>query len=104
MKQPTPKQIKAARHKAGLTQVEAGLVVNAALRTWAAWEGGERKMPPIVLWAFHKRLDESELQDCFQWSMEVLLQFEKQGLLKYDETVPVKDRMLTRAKRLLKRL
>ena len=81
-------------------------MVDAALRTWAAWEGGERKMPPIVLWAFHKRLDESELADCFQWSMELLDQFDKAGLLheEYDRTIPVADRMLTKAKQLLKRI
>lgn len=104
MKQPTPKQIKAARQKAGLTQTQAGQVVGLALRTIQQYEAGDRQMLPIVYWAFHKRLDEQELASYFKWSMKVLRQFERAKLLTYDETVPVKDRMFTRAKALLKRI
>ena len=56
MKQPTPKQIKAARHKAGLTQTQAGQVVGLAMRTWQDYEAGKRTMLPVVWWAWHERI------------------------------------------------
>ena len=42
---PTASDLKAFRITAGLTQTEAGALVGAALRTWQAWEAGDRKMP-----------------------------------------------------------
>ena len=42
---PTPSDLKSSRITAGLTQTEAGALVGAALRTWQAWEAGDRKMP-----------------------------------------------------------
>jgi len=41
MTQPTPKQIKAARNAAGLTQTQAGALVGVLKRTWVAWESDE---------------------------------------------------------------
>ena len=41
---PEPDDIRAARAAAGLTQTEAGAVVDASLRTWQQWEAGDRKM------------------------------------------------------------
>lgn len=46
---PTPKQIKTARQKYGLTQIDAGDLIYKALRTWQQWENGDRKMDP-TLW------------------------------------------------------
>jgi putative transcriptional regulator len=43
---PAPKDIVAARHKAGLTQTEAAQLVSTNLRSWQRWEAGERKMRP----------------------------------------------------------
>jgi putative transcriptional regulator len=42
---PRPATIRKARHRLGLTQTEAGFVINAKMRTWQDWEGGQRKMP-----------------------------------------------------------
>jgi len=49
MNNPTPKKIKAARKKAGLTQTEAAELIGAAMRTWQDWESGARNMP-IAKW------------------------------------------------------
>lgn len=48
-KAPTPDQITAARHKAGLTQSQAAALLYKNLRSWQKWEGGERKMD-AALW------------------------------------------------------
>lgn len=40
-----PADIIAARKRAGLTQTKAGALIGAALRTWQAWEAGDRNMP-----------------------------------------------------------
>ena len=45
----TPQQIREARHRAELTQTEAGRVVHRSLRSWQKWEWGEEDMPP-ELW------------------------------------------------------
>jgi DNA-binding transcriptional regulator YiaG len=45
---PTPVQIKAARTGAKLTQVQAAALVEAAPRTLQDWEGGRRRMHPIM--------------------------------------------------------
>ena len=42
---PTPSDIKMLRLSAGLTQTEAGMLVGAAIRTWQAWEAGDRNIP-----------------------------------------------------------
>jgi len=38
MRHPTPQQIKEARVKAGLTQMQAAELVHKKLRTWQDWE------------------------------------------------------------------
>lgn len=43
---PTPAQIRAARAAASLSQAEAAALCGAGRRSWAAWEGGERPIPP----------------------------------------------------------
>lgn len=46
---PTTEQVRAAREAAGLTQTQAGELIFGARRTWADWEGGQRKMP-LTAW------------------------------------------------------
>jgi len=48
---PSPAEIKAARHAAGLTQTQAGALVHVPCRTWQKWEADagtadHRKMHP----------------------------------------------------------
>jgi len=38
------KEIKKARSAAGLTQQQAGNLLNVNIRTWQKWEYGERRM------------------------------------------------------------
>lgn len=38
MTNPTPKQIREARQRAGLTQAQAGAVIGKSRRTWQNWE------------------------------------------------------------------
>jgi len=45
---PTPEEIRAARAAAGLTQIAAGKLVHAALRSWQQWEAGDRQMHPAM--------------------------------------------------------
>lgn len=45
---PSPEHIRAARESLGLSQSAAGALCFAALRTWQAWEGGERNMSPAT--------------------------------------------------------
>jgi len=42
---PTSADVKSVRALTGLSQTAAGERIGAALRTWQAWEGGERTMP-----------------------------------------------------------
>ena len=42
MLQPTPEQIRQARHAAGHTQAQAGELVHVDGRAWRRWEAGER--------------------------------------------------------------
>lgn len=44
-KMPSPSAIKEARHRAGLTQEQAGAVVGTSRRGWQNWENGTRSMP-----------------------------------------------------------
>lgn len=46
---PSPEEIVAARHAAGLTQREAAAIVQVSLRAWQHWEYGKRNMHP-ALW------------------------------------------------------
>ncbi|MFP2873733.1 helix-turn-helix domain-containing protein [Acetobacter tropicalis] len=43
---PTPSAIRAARESASLTQKQAAGLIHCALRSWAQWEAGDRKMHP----------------------------------------------------------
>lgn len=54
---PTPRQIKEARKEAGLTQPQAGKLVNRALSTWQAYEGGTLDFPPELWEIFLIRLE-----------------------------------------------
>jgi putative transcriptional regulator len=49
---PTPDEIRAARHAAGLTQTQAASLVYTTLSGWQRWEQAERRMHPAVwtLW------------------------------------------------------
>ena len=42
---PSAADVKSARALTGLSQTAAAERIGAALRTWQAWEGGERNMP-----------------------------------------------------------
>lgn len=53
---PTPKQIKAARKKAGLTQTKAAELVWSKLRTWQDQEAGIARMHPAMWFAFQVRV------------------------------------------------
>lgn len=57
MNTPTTDQIKQARKEAGLTQTQAGKLVNRALSTWQAYEGGTLDFPPELWEIFLIRLD-----------------------------------------------
>jgi len=41
---PTPREIRASREAAGLTQTQAGELVHAPLRAWQRWEAGDSAM------------------------------------------------------------
>jgi DNA (cytosine-5)-methyltransferase 1 len=43
---PAPSEIKAARHKAGLSQSVAASLIHSTLRTWQDWEAGKARMHP----------------------------------------------------------
>lgn len=43
---PTHKEVKEAREQAGLTQSEAGKVVQVSARAWQNWELKVNNMPP----------------------------------------------------------
>lgn len=68
MKQPTPKEIRSARDKAGLTQTQAALLVYSTLRTWQNWEAPidskERRPMPASIWVlFQLRTKQLKLSD-----------------------------------------
>lgn len=44
MKNPTPKQIKAARARAGLSQAASAALIYKSLRQWAYYESGKSVM------------------------------------------------------------
>jgi DNA (cytosine-5)-methyltransferase 1 len=52
MKIPKPETIRAARHKAGLSQTAAAQLIWSHLRSWQDWESGNRRMMPAVWFAF----------------------------------------------------
>ena len=43
---PLPALIKSTRQSAHLTQTQAGLLIHSALRSWQAYESGDRKLHP----------------------------------------------------------
>ena len=45
---PAPEAIRAARRALGLTQKQAAESVHSTLRTWQAWEQGDRRMHPAI--------------------------------------------------------
>lgn len=48
----TATMVRDARTQRGLTQSQAAQVIQAALRTWQAWEAGKRNMPAAKYAAF----------------------------------------------------
>jgi DNA-binding transcriptional regulator YiaG len=50
---PDPTEIKSARLRAGLTQVQAAEVIYSTKRTWQDWERGLNSMHP-ALWELFK--------------------------------------------------
>jgi DNA-binding transcriptional regulator YiaG len=59
LEQPTPKQIRAAREAAGLTQAQAAELVHAgSYRTWQNWErdagDAEARAMPLAVWELFK--------------------------------------------------
>ena len=46
MTMPSPKEIKQARSALGLTQAQAGALIDASARAWRSWEADFRVMPP----------------------------------------------------------
>lgn len=59
---PSPKQIRAARDAAGLTQTKAGELIFGTLRTWQEWEGGNRRMTPAAWHLFLLLTDQHPTQ------------------------------------------
>lgn len=55
---PSPKEIRAAREAAGLTQTEAGALIYKTLSAWRKWESGERAMDPAFWELFQRKLNE----------------------------------------------
>lgn len=53
-----PAQVVATRKAANMTQVNAAAVIGATARSWKAWEGGTRNMPPAKLQLFKLLLRE----------------------------------------------
>ncbi len=43
---PDPKEIRAAREAAGLSQSAAASLIHSTLRTWQDWEAGKARMHP----------------------------------------------------------
>jgi DNA-binding transcriptional regulator YiaG len=50
---PEPKQIRAAREAAGLSQTAAAALVCTTCRAWQQWEAGDRRMHP-AFWELFK--------------------------------------------------
>ena len=57
---PTPKEIKAARVAAGLSQSKASELLHVTLNGWQKWEYGDRKMPQAMFEHFHCLIDRLE--------------------------------------------
>ena len=64
MTHPTPQTIKAARFAAGLTQAQAGALINASRRTWQNWEAPVDSPShcnmPVAKWRLFNLLIEKE--------------------------------------------
>lgn len=57
MKKPkvTPEQVRAARHKASLSQEAAAALIGYTRRAWQDWEGGQRGMRLALFELFVQR-------------------------------------------------
>lgn len=55
---PTPKQIRSARDKAGLSRHEAATLIYKSQRSWEKWENGERPMDPAFFELFRRKVKE----------------------------------------------
>lgn len=63
MNSPAPKEIRAARKAAGLSQSVAAELVHSKLRTWQQWEAGDRKMHPGLWELFRLKIEELQIED-----------------------------------------
>jgi DNA-binding transcriptional regulator YiaG len=52
-----PEEIRAARLRAGLTQVEAAKWVGVTSRTWQRWEAGHSRIPKAVLMVLERLVE-----------------------------------------------
>jgi len=52
-----PEEIRTARLRAGLTQVEAAKWVGVTSRTWQRWEAGESRIPKAVLMVLERLVE-----------------------------------------------
>ena len=58
---PTPEMVKALRADSGLTQTAFGELGFYSMRIVQDWEGGQRRMPPLVWLAYSHMLGVQEL-------------------------------------------
>jgi putative transcriptional regulator len=61
MKNPLPEQIRAIRIDVGLTQKEAGKIIQASMRSWQDYESGARKMHPGLWELFRVKVGKLKL-------------------------------------------
>lgn len=54
---PLPDEIVAARKTRGMTQTEAGKLIDMSLNTWAQWETGKRPMHRAYLALFESEAE-----------------------------------------------
>lgn len=59
---PSPDAIRQARAVAGHSQSEAARVAYATLRSWQAWEAGERRMPRAMYVLYLLRTGQTTLE------------------------------------------
>jgi len=58
MTSPMPREVRAAREAAGLSQTAAAELVHSKLRTWQQWEAGDRRMHPGLWELFRIKMAE----------------------------------------------
>lgn len=53
---PAPADIRAARESAGMTQTQAAALIHGTLRSWQAYEAGDRRLHPGLWELFRLKL------------------------------------------------